>query len=293
MKLRHHGRYPFQGIAARPPSAWPGGARIACYVALNLEQYAFGEGLVEDLVPPLGQPDVMNFAWRDWGNRVGAWRLRDMFQQLGITPSLLVNTVLYETAPGLIEAFRSLGAPVVGHGRTNAEAQAGLSEVEERALLTEARDTITAREGRPPRGWLGPWISETERTPDLLDALGFDYVLDWCMDDQPIPLATTGGSILAIPYPQELNDANAVVLRQVSGRDFADMIVDAFDELREHAGPQRVVFGIALHAHVSGQPFRLRHLRRALQHIVSHQDEVWMTDTDRIAVSCAPVVPGG
>ena len=208
-----------------------------------------------------------------------------MFQSLGITPSLLVNTVLYDTAPGLIEAFRALGAPVVGHGRTNAEAQAGLSEAEERALLTEARDAIAAHEGRPPQGWLGPWISETERTPDLLHELGFGYVLDWCMDDQPVRLRTRGGSILAVPYPQELNDANAVVLRQVSGRDFADMIVDAFDEMLEHGGPQPVVLGVALHAHVSGQPFRLRHLRRALQHIASHGDRVWMTDTDRIAAA--------
>ena len=242
-------------------------------------------------MPPLGQPplapDVMNFAWRDWGNRVGAWRLRDMFAGLGITPSLLVNTVLYDTAPGLIEAFRPLGAPIVAHGRTNAEAQAGLPEAEERALITEARDTIARHEGRGPRGWLGPWISETERTPDLLQELGFDYVLDWCMDDQPVPLKTRGGAILAVPYPQELNDANAVVLRRVSGRDFADMIVDAFDEMLDHAGPQRVVLGIALHAHVSGQPFRLRPLRRALQHIASHGERVWMTTTDQIATACA------
>ena len=289
MKLRTHGRYAFSAIANRPPGAWPNGrpagARLAVYVALNLEQYAFGEGLVEDLVPPLGQPDVMNYAWRDWGNRVGAWRLLEMFQELGLLPSLLVNTVLYDTAPGLIEAFRPLGAPVVSHGRTNAEAQTGLSEADETALITEARDTIARHEGAPPRGWLGPWISETERTPDLLHEAGFGYVLDWCMDDQPVWLRTRTGRILSVPYPQELNDANAVVLRQVSGADFADMIVDAFDEMLDHGGPQPTVLGIALHAHVSGQPFRLRHLRRALQHVMAAGDRIWVTDTDRIAAA--------
>ena len=240
---------------------------------------------MEDLVPPLGQPDVMNYSWRDWGNRIGAWRLLAMFRELGFAPSLLVNTVLYETAPGLIEAFRSLGCAVVSHGRTNAEAQAGLDEAAETALIREARDTIAHHEGRPPRGWLGPWISETERTPDLLHEAGFDYVLDWAMDDQPVWLRTRGGRLLSVPYPQELNDANAVVLRRDTGREFAAMIVDQCDELLEHGGSQPVVMGVALHAHVSGQPFRLRPLRQALRHVQAQGAAVWIADTDRIATA--------
>lgn len=144
---------------------------------------------------------------------------------------------------------------------------------------------IEAHEGRAPQGWLGPWISETERTPDLLAEAGFGYVLDWCMDDQPVWLRTRGRPILSVPYPQELNDANAVVLRRVSGAGFADMIVDAVDELLEHGGVQPLVLGVALHAHVSGQPFRLRHLRRALQHVVTQRDRIWLTNTDAIAAS--------
>ena len=285
MSLRDHGRYGYSGIAGRPAGHWPDGSRLAVYVALNLEQYAFAEGLVEDLVPPLGQPDVMNHGWRDWGNRVGAWRLLDMFQDTGIAPSLLVNTVLYDSAPGLIEAFRAIGAPIVSHGRTNAEMQAGLDEPAEAALIAEARDTIARHEGKAPRGWLGPWISETERTPDLLAEAGFDYTLDWCMDDQPVWLRTRTRPFLAMPYPQELNDANAVVLRRVSGRDFADMIVDAFDEMLEGSSAQPVVLGIALHAHVSGQPFRIRPLRRALQHIAAQRGKAWITNTDAIAAA--------
>ena len=283
--LRGHGRYEFSTIQSRPAGTWPDGTRVAVYVALNLEHYAFGEGLVEDLVPPLGQPDVMNYGWRDWGNRVGAGRLGALFESLALTPSLLVNTVLYDLAPGVIEPFRRLGAPIVAHGRTNAEAQAGLPEAEEAALIEQAAAAIARHEGTRPRGWLGPWISETERTPDLLAAAGFAYVLDWCMDDQPVWLRTTEGPLLSVPYPQELNDANAVVLRRAPADEFADMIVDQFDELVQHGGPQPVVLGIALHAHVSGAPFRLRHLRRALQHIVSRRDDAWLTDTDAIAAA--------
>jgi allantoinase len=285
MRLRSYGRYDFDPLPVRPAGCWPGGSRLAYYVALNLEQYAFGEGLVEDLAPPLEQPDVMNYSWRDWGNRVGAWRLLAMFRDLGITPSLMVNTVLYDTAPGLIEAFRTLGCAVVSHGRTNAEAQAGLDEAAETALICEARDAIARHEGRPPRGWLGPWISETERTPDLLAEAGFDYVLDWAMDDQPVWLRTRSGRILSVPYPQELNDANAVVLRRETGREFATMIVDACDEMLEHDGQQPLVLGVALHAHVSGQPFRLRPLRQALRHIQAKGAPVWIADTNRIATA--------
>ena len=283
MKLRSHGRYEFSALPSRPEGVWPSGARLAFYVALNLEQYSFGHGLVEDLVPPLGQPDVMNYSWRDWGNRVGAWRLLEMFRELGFAPGLLVNTALYETAPGLIESFRTLGCAIVAHGRTNAESQAGLDEAAEAALIGEACATIARHEGAPPRGWLGPWISETEQTPDLLCEAGFEYVLDWAMDDQPVWLKTRAGRILSVPYPQELNDANAVVLRRASGRDFADMIVDQCDEMLEHGGLQPLVLGVALHAHVSGQPFRLRPLRLALRHILSRGNAVWVTDTDRIA----------
>lgn len=283
MTLRSHNRYDFTMLQNRPPGAWPNGARLAVYVALNLEQYAFGEGLVEDLVPPLGQPDVMNYAWRDWGNRVGAGRLRDMFANLGLTPSILINTSLYDFAPAVIDAFRALGAPIVAHGRTNAEAQAGLDEPAEAALIHAARDAIATHEGHPPQGWLGPWISETERTPDLLAEAGFRYVLDWCMDDQPVWLKTRTTPLLAVPYPQELNDANAVVLRHVSGAAFAETIVDQFDEMLAHGGDQPLVLGIALHAHVSGAPFRLRHLRRALQHIAAHRNQIWLTTTDQIA----------
>jgi allantoinase len=285
MNLRSHGRYDFDSLHSRPAGCWPGGARLAFYIALNLEQYSFGDGLVEDLVPPLAQPDVMNYSWRDWGNRVGAWRLLTMFRELGFAPSLLVNTALYETAPGLIEAFRGLGSAIVSHGRTNAETQAGLDETAETALILEARDTIERHEGKPPCGWLGPWISETELTPDLLYEAGFDYVLDWAMDDQPVWLRTRGGRILSVPYPQELNDANAVVLRRDTGREFAAMIVDQCDELLEHGGSQPLVMGVALHAHVSGQPFRLRPLRQALRHVLAQRSVVWIADTDRIAAA--------
>ncbi|MFO1306346.1 MAG: polysaccharide deacetylase family protein [Burkholderiales bacterium] len=289
--LRHHGRYEYAPITRRPSFAWPRGRGLAVYVALNLEQYAFGEGLAESIVPSLDAHDVLNYSWREYGNRVGAWRLRDMFSQLGIPLSVLVNTELYGHCPDLVRAFGERGDEIVAHGRTNSEAQSGLDEAAERALIDDATSAILRHEGAAPQGWLGPWISETPRTPDLLYEAGYRYVLDWCGDDQPVWMATRRGRILAVPYPQELNDSNAIVARHMNASDFADAIVDQFDEMREQGESQPLVMGVALHAYIAGQPFRLRHLRRAFAHIARERDAIWLSTAGAVAAHYAARVP--
>ena len=281
--LRTHGRYEYSAISERPKGTWPGGKGLAVYIALNLEQYAFGEGLVEDLVPGIPPPDVLNNSWRDYGNRVGAWRLLSLLAEHALPVSLLINTELYEVAPQLVSAFRSYGAEIVSHGRTNSEHQAGLDESQERALIGSVSAAFLKHEGRAPDGWLSPWIAETESTPDLLHEAGYRYVLDWCMDDQPVWLRTRNGRILSLPYPQELNDSAAIIGRQVSARDFAEMVIDQFDEMLEQSLEQPLVMGIALHSMIVGQPFRLRHLRHALAHIARHRASCWLTSAGEIA----------
>ena len=283
--LRSHGRYEYSPIAARPPGRWPNGKGLAVYIALNLEQYAWGEGLVEDLVPGIPAPDVLNNSWRDYGNRVGAWRLLDLFKQHELPLSLLINSELYCVAPQLIAAFREHGAEIASHGRTNSEHQAALNETDERALIEAVTATFVQHEGAPPAGWLSPWIAETERTPDLLDEAGYRYVLDWCMDDQPVWLKTRSGRILSVPYPQELNDSAAIIGRRVSAAEFSDMVIDQFDEMLEQSQQQAqpLVMGIALHSMIAGQPFRLRQLRRAFAHLARHRDAVWLTTGGEIA----------
>ncbi len=186
-------------------------------------------------------------------------------------------------APQLITAFRSHGAEIASHGRTNSEHQAALNEADERALIASVTATIAQHEGAAPAGWLSPWIAETEHTPDLLDEAGYRYVLDWCMDDQPVWLKTRSGRILAVPYPQELNDSAAIIGRHVSAAEFADMIIDQFDEMLEQSREQPLVMGIALHAMIVGQPFRLRQLRRAFAHLARHREAVWLTTAGQIA----------
>ena len=281
--LRSHGRYEYSPIVTRPAGRWPNGQGLAVYIALNLEQYAWGEGLVEDLVPGIPKPDVLNNSWREYGNRVGAWRLLELFQSLALPVTLLVNSELYDACPQLVAAFRAQGAEVASHGRTNSEHQAGLDEAAEHALIAEVTKTIARHEGRPPAGWLSPWIAETERTPDLLQEAGYRYLLDWCSDDQPVWMRTRSGRILALPYPQELNDSAAIIGRHVGAREFADMIVDQFDEMVEQSTRTPLVMGIALHAMIAGQPFRLRALRSALRHIAERRERCWLTTAGAIA----------
>jgi len=298
MPLASHGRYGYRGIRDRAVYDWPGGRRLAVYLGLNLEHFAFGEGLGARLVPAAVEPDVLNFAWRDYGNRVGAWRLLDDFEALRLPAAVLLNTSLYDYCPTLVAAFRDRGDEIVGHGHTNSERQDVLDEAAEKSLIAEATARLSKEEGRPPAGWLGPWIAESRVTPDLLAEAGYRYVLDWCMDDQPVFLATRGGGrILSVPYPQEVNDIPAIAARGMGAAEFADMIVDTFDEMLEQAGSGPLVMGVALHAYIVGRPHRLRHLRRALAHIAAHRDVCWITRPGAIADHCltlpAGVVPGG
>lgn len=281
--LPTHGRYDYIPLPDRPVYDWPQQRRLAFYVALNLEHFAFGEGLGAELAPGGPQPDVLNFAWRDYGNRIGAWRLAQLFDELDLPAALLVNSSCYDYCAPLVAAFRKRGDEIVGHGRTNAERQGVLDEAGERALIDEATARLIREEGVAPRGWLGPWISQSRLTPDLLQEAGYRYLLDWCADDQPIWFRTRKGRILSVPYPQELNDIPAIAARRAGAEEFADMIVDNFDEMLEQSTGQPLVMGIALHGYLVGQPFRLKHLRRALRHICARRDRIWTTTPGAIA----------
>ena len=293
MRLRTHDRYDYVPLPSRADYTWPNGRRLAVYFALNLEHFSYGEGLGAELAPGGPQPDVLNFAWRDYGNRVGAWYLHVAFVALQLPLAALVNSALYDHAPALVAAHRARADEIVSHGRTNAERQGDLDEVAERALIGEATARLAREEGHPPEGWLGPWISHSHVTPDLLAEAGYRYLLDWCMDDQPVWFKCRGERrILSVPYPQELNDIPAIVGRKENGSDFADMIVDQFDEMLELSQKRPLVMGVALHAYIVGQPHRLRHLKRALRHIAQQRGAIWLTTPGAIARHCASLPSG-
>ncbi|MDM0052224.1 polysaccharide deacetylase family protein [Variovorax sp. J22R115] len=278
--LPAHERFDYLPITRRAGHAWPNGARLAVYIGLNLEHFAFGEGMGACIGPAAPHPDVLNHSWREYGNRVGAWRMLELFDSLGLPSGTLLNTALYDHCPELIAACVARGDELIGHGHSNSERQADMDEKNEGALLIRCRARMLEESGEAPSGWLSPWISESRHTPDLLAEAGYSYTLNWCHDDQPMPMRTRSGRTLwSVPYPQELNDIPMIIARQMDAKDFAQMIIDNADEMLEQSRRQPLVMGVALHPYIVGQPYRLRHLRRALQHLAALRDrgEVWFT----------------
>lgn len=285
--LRHHERFPYRPITDRDVWRWPGDAGLAVYIGFNLEHYAFGEGRGVGIAPPApeGEPDVLNYAWRDYGNRVGAWRCLELFEQLGLPVGVIANTSILDHCPSLLDAFAARGDEIIAHGHTNAERQGQMDEDEERRLIAACRERLGARYGTSPRGWLSPWISESETTPDLLREAGFAYELNWAHDDRPTPMRTRAGTLWSIPYPQEVNDIPTISTHRVSMNEFATMIRDQFLELLEQSRHQPLAMGIALHPWLVGQPFRLRQLREVLTELAGYgaAQGVWWTTPGAIA----------
>lgn len=278
---------PYSPIVARPPSRWPGGKGLALYVALGIEEYRPDDGLTEDIIPGASKPDLVNRSWRDYGNRVGGFRLIDRLASFGIAPAILLNTDVYDTAPALITHARAAGAEMVGHGRSNSDTLAVLSSADENAYVQSVRDRIAAMEGVPPGGWSSPWLAHSPTTLRSLALAGYGYVLDFRLDDQPVMLDSGAGPILAIPYGLEINDSTTAIGRYAAARDFAGMIIDEFDELLAASREQALVMSIVVHSFVSGQPFRLRSLTQALDHIAKFADQVWFTQPRHIAAAVA------
>lgn len=275
--LESHGRYPYSNILKRPDYSWPNGARLAVYVALNIEVFRFGSGKGAAIAPPDQATSPSVYSWRDYGNRVGFWRLMEMFDKLDVPCEAQINTAIYEECPDIAEKLRERGDEILGHGISNSDEQGHLPEEEERRLIENVTATIERHEGRKPLGWMSPWLSNSDRTPDLLQEAGYRYFMDWTMDDQPVWMRTRRGRILAMPYPVECNDNRAIVWFRYTSAEFADMLIDQFDEMLEQSAGQPLVCPISLHPFVVGRPYRIRELRRAFEHILRHRDRIWLT----------------
>jgi peptidoglycan/xylan/chitin deacetylase (PgdA/CDA1 family) len=292
MDLPGHDRYDYSALPTRPVYDWPGGKRLAVCICNNVEQFAFLSGLGSDSAAIGGPQTTRNFAWRDYGNRVGIWYMFDLLDELGLPASHNVNSLSLAACPDIVERIKARGDEVIGHGRTNAERQDGMAEAEETRLIGETTDEITRVFGKPPAGWLGPYIVHSRNTADLLQEAGYRYLLDWPADDQPFWMRTRKGRILSVPYSIEVNDSPALVFRQHAAREFEGMMIDQFDEMLLQSVRRPLVCTVVLHPFVIGQPFRLRAFRRAMDHILAHRDQVWITTPGEIARYCETLPDG-
>jgi len=300
VKKFEHGndRYDYSAIISRPVYDWPGGQRLAVYFAINVEGFEFGRNPGNDFTSMPSAPYHRGYAYRDYGNRVGVWRILREFESFGFPMAVLANGSVYDVCPEVLDAFRQRGDEMVGHGRTNSERQADMTPEVERAMLCDVKALFERHEGKAPGGWMGPFISQSPNTPELLKELGWKYMLDWWFDDQPMWFRTKNGPILAVPYPSmELNDLPAYVNRGASDEEFTRMAIDAFDEQLRESEHYPMVYCLSLHTFLTGQPHRIKQLRRILSHIASQRHRIWLTTPGAIAEHVAGlpagVVPSG
>ncbi len=272
--------YEYSPITERDPITWPGGARIAVYVGLNVEHFVPGlpSTSIWEGTATL-RPDALNHGWRDYGARVGIWRIIESLDRHGIRPSVLLNSMVVEQYPQIVSAGLERDWAWLAHGRTNSSLHTDLTVEEEIRVLTEITDTISTATGRAPQGWMGPGLTETHRTPQLLAGLGYSYVLDWTHDDQPFPLTASG--MISVPYSVELNDL-LLFGKGLTGPDFLQMVTDTYEQLHSDSATSGRVMAFALHPFVIGQPFRHKYLDQALAYLAV-QPDVWLTTSDDIA----------
>jgi allantoinase len=271
-------RISYSPITERPALKLPDGKRMAVWVIVNVEEWDANMPMPRTvLTPPAGgspSPDIPNWAWHEYGNRVGFWRLLKAFDDFKIPGVLAINGAALAAYPAIVNAAQERHWEFMGHGFT----QRNMQKVEnEREDIRETADVIEKATGKRPRGWLGPGLTETWETPDLLKQEGYDYVADWVLDDQPVWLKTTTTPIVNIPYTQECNDVAMMLIQHHKASEYRDRAVDQFDQLYADARHSARVMALVVHPYIMGAPHRLKYFRGALAHIRAHSDVVFWT----------------
>jgi peptidoglycan/xylan/chitin deacetylase (PgdA/CDA1 family) len=258
----------------RPPLRLPQGGRIAVWTIVNVEEWSIERPMPRTVLPPpmsttAGQPllpDLPNWAWHEYGMRVGFWRFVEVLARFGVTPTLAINGSVCRSYPRVAQAARDAGWEFMGHGFI----QRPMHHVEDQRAAI--RDTIAAiREftGRAPRGWESPGLTETPSTIDLLAEAGIEYVADWVLDDQPCRIDTASGPVVSIPYTVEMNDIAMMALQNHPSAEWLQRGIDQFERL--YAESERItrVMAISVHPYIMGAPHRIGYLEKLYEHIVA------------------------
>ncbi len=276
-------RFSYSPIVTRPRIVWPGGARVALWVVPNVEHYEYQPREVgaRDPWPRMPHPDVLGYGGKDYGNRVGLWRMFEVMDRLGLTCTASLSISVYEHYPEIMEAIEGRGWDVMCHGIYNTRYLWDLPEDEERAVIADCVETYRRLTGKPLAGWFSPAVSCTVNMPDLVAEAGIAYYCDFYHDDQPTPVRVRRGQLVSVPYTMDLNDAFTYT-RYEEGEEFAQMVIDHFDTVYREGAEHGRVMSIALHPYMMGRPHRIKHLERALDYILSH-DGVWAATGAEIA----------
>lgn len=274
-----HDRYAWSMLHTRPRVTWPGEARVALWIVPALEWFPL-DMAGKPFKPPgamvTSYPDLRHYTLRDYGNRVGVFRLMRALEARGLKASVAVNAAVAVRYPALLAACVARGWEVIANGLDMDHLHhAGLVAEEETRLVATTLDILRRASGQQVRGWLSPAKSESFATPDIVARAGCDYLCDWVNDDMPYAFNSVAGPLTAMPHPCDIDDYQILINNHHSEDDFTDALVDHFDVLyRESASQGGRVMAISLHPWIIGQPFRIGALEKALDHILSRRG-VW------------------
>jgi allantoinase len=276
-------RIPFSAIADRSPLKLPGGARMIVWPIVNIEHWDPSRAMPRTVLPPpMGSPllpDLPNWAWHEYGMRVGFWRILDCLKNAGIVPTLALNGSVCTEYPRVVKAGLDLGWELMGH----AYVQGPMHKLDDqRAAIRQTIDAIRTFSGKPPRGWESPGLTETFETLDILAEEGIEYVADWVIDDQPCEIATITGSVVAMPYTVEVNDVPMMSVALHASSEWLARGIRQFDRLYQESAPNGEnagarVMAISMHPYLSGVPHRIGYVEELFQYVQSKKDVVVWT----------------
>ena len=282
-RLSDPGLYAYEPYFDRPKIAWPNGARVAFWIAPNIEFYEFEPPTNPQRTPwPRPVPDVLGYSHRDYGNRVGVWRMIEAMDRCGMRGSVSLNVAVCDHHPEIIEACAERGWEFMSHGIYNTRYNYGVDEAQERAMIEDAFATVEKYTGQRIAGWLSPALTNTERTMELLAEYGVLYTCDLFHDDQPQPMNVKSGRLISVPYSLEMNDVVVYNFESGPPRYYGDIIKAQFDQLYEEGAQSGTVMCIPLHPFLVGQPHRIGPFAEAIEYITGH-DDVWLTTGREIA----------
>ena len=271
MQPRERARY--SAIVDRPPLRLPGNARVVVWTIVNLEVWDIGKPMARQVLPaPTGAvllPDVPNWSWHEYGMRVGFWRFKALYDRLGIRPTASINARVCLDYPRVAQACLDAGWEFMGHSFEQGPIH---KEGDQRAMIARSMDTLEKFTGKRPVGWLGPGLTQTYETPELLAQAGVKYIGDWIYDDEPTEIQTNNGPLVTLPYSVENNDIPMMIVQHHEAGYWTRKCVDTFERYYAEGAGRAKIMAIAIHPYISGQPFRIKYLEQVYEHIARFPD---------------------
>ena len=273
--------WPYQG---RPKIVWPDGKKLAFWIAPNIEYYEFNPPTNDQRKGwPRGNPDIVGYSQRTWGNTIGHWRMMDLLEKHSLKGSISLSIGLIDHHPEIIEAVNKLNWEFFSHGIYNTRFSYGMSEEQERSVIEDSIRSVKTATGKRIRGYLAPALTHTENTFELIAEQDFWYTCDLFHDDQPQPVKTKTGQLVSIPYSLEINDVITYSIQGYDPQRYTDILIRHFDQLLLEGETSGTVMCIPIHAYLVSQPHRIRAFDQALKHICSHSSDVWFATGAEIA----------